>query len=55
MVTFEAYPHLRQYVCFLFCGNRTIFGQDIADSIFDLENSRSRPWPRLNPMVTFEA
>ena len=26
----------------------------IANSIFDLENSRSRSWPRSNPMVTFE-
>ena len=37
-------------VCFSFCGNRTIFGRDIGNSIFDLENSRSRS----NPMVTFE-
>ena len=42
------------YVCFSFRGNRTIFGWDIANSIFDLENSRSRSWPRSNPMVTFE-
>ena len=42
------------YVCFSFCGNRTIFGWDIANSIFDLENSRSRSWQRSNPMVTFE-
>ena len=31
-----------RYLCFLFRGNRTIFGWDIANSIFDLENSRSR-------------
>ena len=34
-----------RYVClfvFLFCGNRTIFGQDRANSIFELENWRSR-------------
>ena len=31
-----------QYVCFLFRGNWTIFGGDIANSIFDLEKSRSR-------------
>ena len=43
-----------RYVCFSFCGNRTIFGWDIANSIFDLENSRLRSWPRSNPMVTFE-
>ena len=42
------------YVCFSFRGNRTIFGSDIANSIFDLENSRSRSWPRSNPMVTSE-
>ena len=42
------------YVCFLFCGNRTIFGWDIANSIFDLEKSRSRSWSRSNPMITFE-
>ena len=29
-------------VCFSFRGNRTVFGWDIANSIFDLENSRSR-------------
>ena len=29
------------------------FGSDIANSIFDLENSKS--WPRSNLMVTFEA
>ena len=43
-----------RYVCFSFRGNRTIFGWDIANSIFDLEKSRSRSWPRSNPMVTFE-
>ena len=43
------------YVCFSFRGNRTIFGWDIENSIFDLENSRSRSWPRSHPMVTFEA
>ena len=43
-----------RYVCLLFRGNRTIFGWDIANSIFDLENSRSRSWPRSNPVVKFE-
>ena len=28
---------LNRYVCFSFRGNRTIFGWDIANSIFDLE------------------
>ena len=36
-----------RYVCFLFRGNRTIFGWDIANSIFDLEKSRSRSWRKL--------
>ena len=31
-----------RYVYFSFRGNRTIFGWDIANSIFDLEKSRSR-------------
>ena len=31
-----------RYVCFSFHGNRTAFGWDIANSIFDLEKSRSR-------------
>ena len=44
-----------RYVCFLFLGNLIILGQDMADSIFDLEKSRSRSQPRSNPMVTFEA
>ena len=43
-----------RYVCFSFRGNLAIFGWDIANSIFDLENSRSRSWPKSNPMVTFE-
>ena len=30
-----------RYVCFPFCGNRTIFGWDITNSILDLETSRS--------------
>ena len=33
-----------RYVCVSFRGNRTIFGWDIANSIFDLEKSRSRSW-----------
>ena len=41
-----------RYICFSFLGNRTTFGWDIANSIFDLENSRSRSCPRSNPMVT---
>ena len=43
------------YVCFSFRGNRTTFRWDIGNSIFDLENSRSRSWPWSNLMVTFEA
>ena len=45
---------LSRYVCFSFLGNGTIFGWDVANFIFDLENSRSRSWPKWNPMVTFE-
>ena len=44
-----------QYVCFSFCGNRTILGWDIANYILDLEKSRSRSWPRSNLVVTFDA
>ena len=44
-----------RYVCFSFRGNRTIFGWDTANSIFDLESLRSRSWPRSNLMVTYEA
>ena len=43
------------YICFSFHGNWTIFGWDIANSIFNLEISRSRSWLRSNLMVTFEA
>ena len=44
---------INQYVCFLFRCNRIICGWDMANSIFDLENSRSRAWSRSNLMVTF--
>ena len=44
-----------QYVCSSFHGNWTIFGWVIGNSIFDHENSRSRSWPRSNPMTTFGA
>ena len=43
-----------RHYCYSFRGNRTIFGWDIANSIFDLEKSRSRSWSRSNPMVTIE-
>ena len=39
-----------QYVCYSFRGNRTIFGWDIANSIFDIEKSRSRS-PRKSTMI----
>ena len=47
MVKVKTISHLRglefnRSVCFSFRGNRTIFGWDIANSIFNLENSRSR-------------
>ena len=35
-------------------GNLCVSGT-VANSIFDLENSRSRSWPRSNLMVPFEA
>ena len=44
-----------RYACVLYHGNPTFFGWDIANSIRDLKNSRSRLWPRSNLMVTFEA
>ena len=44
-----------RYVFVSFRGNRTTFGWDIGNSIFDLENSRSRSWQRSNLVVTFEA
>ena len=44
-----------RYVCSSVRGNRTTFGWDIGNSIFDIENSRSMSWPRSNLMVTFEA
>ena len=43
-----------QYLCFMFRGNRTIFGSDIGNSIFDLENSMSRSWSMSSRVVTFE-
>ena len=44
-----------RYVCFSFCSNRTIFGWDIVNCIFGVENSRSRSWLRSNLMVIFDA
>ena len=46
-----------RYVCFLFRGNRTICGWDIANSIFDLENvgqgqgQGQTRWSHLSPRV----
>ena len=59
-LTFKPIGHIwglkfNPYVCFSFRGNRTTFGWDIGNSIFDLENSRSRSRPRPNLMTTFEA
>ena len=39
-------PEFNRYVCSLFRGNQTIFGWYITNSIFDLENSRSRSRPK---------
>ena len=44
-----------RYVCFSFRDNQNIFGRDIANSIFDLENSRSSSWAKSNPMVIIDA
>ena len=44
-----------RYVCFSFHDNWTIFGWYIANSMFEIENSRSRSWSRSSPMITFEA
>ena len=44
-----------RYVCFSFHGNRTTFGWDIGNSIFDLGNSRSWSRSRSNSIVTYEA
>ena len=41
-----------RYVCFHFVAIGPFW--DIANSIFDLENWRSRLWPRSNLVVTFE-
>ena len=53
------WSHLRpgvQSICLLFVSWQSDqFGWDIRNPIFDLENSRSRSWPRSNLMVTFEA
>ena len=46
---------IKRYVCLLFGGNPTIFGWDMANSIFDLEKSMSMSWLSSNSMVTFEA
>ena len=48
-------PGVQSICCFTFRGNRTPSGWDIGNSIFDLENPRSRSWPRSNLMVGFEA
>ena len=47
--------HVLQDILAVLRGNGTIIGWDIANSIFDFDNSRSRSWPKSNPMVTFEA
>ena len=52
------WSHLRpevQWICLLFASWQLDHFWDIGNSVFDLENSRSRSWPRSNPMVIFEA
>ena len=46
-------PTSYRWACFSFRENRTIFGRDMASSMFDLQNSRSRSWPRSNQMLQF--
>ena len=52
------WSHLRpgvQSICLLFVSRQSDhFWLRYRNSIFDLENSRSRSWPRTIPMVTFE-
>ena len=43
------------YVCFLFQGNRIISGWDIANSIFDLEKSRSKSWRKSTNQVIYRS
>ena len=44
-----------QSICFFSVSWKSdLFGWDIANSIFVLENLRSRSWPRSKPMTTFE-
>ena len=52
---FKLTAKVKPDVCFSFRGNPFIFGWDITNFMFDLENSSSKPWARSNPMVTFEA
>ena len=58
MVKFKPIGHIwglefNRYVCFSFRGNRTTFGWDIGNSIFDLENSchgqGQNRWSHLSP------
>ena len=52
MVTFDALSSIDVFA-FRFVAIRP-FLADIANFAFDLENSRSRSWPRSDLMVTFE-
>ena len=45
-VKYDGHICSHQYVCFLFHGDRTIFGWDIPNSIFDLENR-----PKSNQVI----
>ena len=47
-------PQFNRYVCFLFCGNQTIFGWDIENSIFDLVNQgqgHNKNQPKSNQII----
>ena len=43
-----------RYACFSFRGNQTIFGWDIANSMFDFENlgqGQDANWPKSNQVI----
>ena len=42
-------PEFNRYVCFSFRGNRTIFGWDIANSIFDLVKFKVKVMAKVKP------
>ena len=41
-------PEFYRYVCFSFCRNQTIFGWDIANSIFDFEKFKVKVMTKID-------